>query len=144
MPLITRIRKARIEMYALSCIPKPTHSRQSSRYNSVSHHLAHCHEAPLTSGGGPTGRIMRSMSWILVCSFVCPSPMLMYCSMGGCPMYEASESRAMFEVHSKRVVSLFPVPTYRDWSASSCCCARSLSAILRMSRGCAGRFVRLR
>lgn len=36
----------------------------------------------------------------------------------------------MLLVHSNLVVSACPVPTYRAWSCSNCCCARSLSACI--------------
>lgn len=42
-------------------------------------------QAQLTSGGGPTGLTILSSNCTLVTSRGCPSPMLMYCSSGGCP-----------------------------------------------------------
>lgn len=69
-----------------------------------------CPSTTLTSGGGPTGLIMRSSNCTLVFSRGCPRPMLMYCSIGGCPMKLESESRAMFDVHSYFVVSADPIP----------------------------------
>jgi hypothetical protein len=85
---------------------------------------------PLTSGGGPTGLTILSSSCTLVFSLGWPIPMLMYCSSGGWPTYEDSESRAMFDVHSCLVVSAEPMPMKRAWRASSCCWARSLSAMV--------------
>jgi hypothetical protein len=94
--------------------------------------------SPLTSGGGPTGLTILSNSCTLVFSLGCPIPMLMYCSSGGWPTYEDSESRAMFDVHSCLVVSAEPIPMKRAWRASSCCWARSLSAMVCNVCGCVG------
>lgn len=61
-------------------------------------------------GGGPTGCIILSSNCTLVFSRGCPRPMLMYCSMGGCPMKELRESRCILDAHSCLVVSADPMP----------------------------------
>lgn len=83
----------------------------------------------LTSGGAPTGLTILSNICTLVSSLGCPSPILMYCSSGGCPIYELMLSRCMLLIHSNLVVSAEPMPMKRACCASSCCWARSLSAI---------------
>ena len=59
-------------------------------------------------------------------------------------MYEDRESRAMLEVQSNFVVSLLPVPMYRACKDSSCCWARSLSAILKRGKGSEGKEIGVR
>lgn len=76
----------------------------------ISHSLEFILFLQLTSGGGPTGLTILSSSCTLVFSLGWPSPMLMYCSSGGWPTYEESESRAMLEVHSCLFVSADPIP----------------------------------
>src|SRR5690242_10425480 len=96
----------------------------------ISHSLEFIPFLQLTSGGGPTGLTILSSSCTLVFSLGWPSPILMYCSSGGWPTYEESESRAMLEVHSCLFVSAEPIPMWRACSASSGCWARSLSAMV--------------
>jgi hypothetical protein len=50
------------------------------------HSLSPLSVQPLTSGGAPTGLTMRSNNCTLVTSRGCPSPMLIYCRSGGCPI----------------------------------------------------------
>ena len=58
-----------------------------------------------------TGYQRTSIIIALTLSFGSPIPIDMYSNRGGCPIYEAYESRWMLEVHSNFVVSACPVPT---------------------------------
>jgi len=51
-----------------------------------------------------------------------------YAECGGCPTMLEYVSRKMFVFHSQLVVSGWPVPMNLDWSLSSSCWVRSLSA----------------
>jgi hypothetical protein len=59
---------------------------QSCCYSPVSPMPSPVQSSIRTSGGAPTGLTILSNSCTLVTSLLCPSPILIYCSSGGCPM----------------------------------------------------------